>query len=134
MHSSIHLFLNFLKKKKEEKKNTDKFHRIGFPGRIRIRIASPDANILHSADSCTCRRYKNPRFGSVTCLPAWLLGCEAVGLLGCYMLRTGMLHLVRVTYYLVGGGGSGGGSGVLLLLLYQTRLDQTNQSNRTEPN
>lgn len=30
MHSSIHLFLNFLKKKKEEKKNTDKFHRIGF--------------------------------------------------------------------------------------------------------
>lgn len=50
------------------------------------------------------------------------------------MLRTGMLHLVRVTYYLVGGGGSGGGSGVLLLLLYQTRLDQTNQSNRTEPN
>lgn len=35
------------------------------------------------------------------------------------MLRTGMLHLVRVTCYLVGGGGGGG---VLLLLLYQTRI------------
>lgn len=53
MHSSIFFFLDFLKKK-EERKNSDKFHRIGFPGRIRIRIASPDANILHSADSCTC--------------------------------------------------------------------------------
>lgn len=35
------------------------------------------------------------------------------------MLRTGMLHLVRVTCYLVGGGGGGN---ALLLLLYQTRI------------
>lgn len=37
------------------------------------------------------------------------------------MLRAGMLHLVRVTCYLVGGGGGGGGN-ALLLLLYQTRI------------
>lgn len=52
MHPNAFIFfLDFLEKKK--RKNSDKFHRIGFPGRIRIRIASPDANILHSADSCT---------------------------------------------------------------------------------
>lgn len=36
------------------------------------------------------------------------------------MLRTGMLHLVRVTRNLVGSGGGGGNA--LLLLLYQTRI------------
>lgn len=45
------------------------------------------------------------------------------------MLRTGMLHLVRVTCYLVGGGGGGGSGNALLLLLlqfpYQTTADQT---------
>lgn len=38
------------------------------------------------------------------------------------MLRTGMLHLVRVTCYLVGSGSGGGSSNALLLLLYQTRI------------
>lgn len=59
------------------------------------------------------------------------------------MLRAGMLHLVRVTCYLVGGGG--GGDDVLLLLSYQTRirpdqtrsdqfiLDQTRPDKLTEP-
>lgn len=53
-----------------------------------------------------------------------LISCVAVRLLVCYMLRTGMLHLVRVTCYLVGGGGGGG---VLLLLPYHTipESDQT---------
>lgn len=51
------------------------------------------------------------------------------------MLRAGMLHLVRVTCYLVGGGGDGGG-GVLLLVSYQnqTRPDQfIPDQNQTRP-
>lgn len=42
------------------------------------------------------------------------------------MLRTGMLHLVRVTCYLVGGSGGGGGN-ALLLLLYHT-IPESDQS------
>lgn len=50
MHSSIFSFLDFLKKKKKLRQVPS--YRV--PSRIRIRIASPDANILHSADTCTC--------------------------------------------------------------------------------
>lgn len=50
------------------------------------------------------------------------------------MLRTGMLHLVRVICYLVGGGGDGGNALLLLLLPfpYQTTADQTS-SYQTRP-
>lgn len=46
------------------------------------------------------------------------------------MLRAGMLHLVRVTCYLVGGGGGGGD--VLLLSSYQTRIRPDRNQTRPE--
>lgn len=52
LHPSI-FFLDFLKKKngkRKEKLRQVPSYRV--PSRIRIRIASPDANILHSADTC----------------------------------------------------------------------------------
>lgn len=80
MHSSIHSYFFKLSSKKEKKrKNSDKFHRIGFLV-VSVSVSHRQTPTSFTRQILvhvhTCRRYKNPRFGSVTCLlAAWLLGC-----------------------------------------------------------
>lgn len=93
LHSSF--FLDFLKKKRKEKEKTPISSIVSgswsYPYPYRI------ARRQHPSLGKYLYMYKNPRFGSVTCLlAAWLLGCSAAGLLhvtygyatfgACYML------------------------------------------------
>lgn len=78
IHSSIHsFFFDFRQRKK--RKNSDKFHRIGFLV-VSVSVSHRQTPTSFTRQILvhvhTCSRYKNPRFGSVTCLlAAWLLGC-----------------------------------------------------------
>lgn len=73
IHPFIHIFLNFLKEKEKEKEKTPISSIVSgswsYPYPYRI------ARRQHPSLGKYLYMYKNPRFGSVTCLPAWLLGC-----------------------------------------------------------